>query len=393
MAIDYKKELESAAKTMILVHEQDTLIKMIVRLFVQKVKVKHAGILLYHKEKDTYVLTVSRGAAGLKIPAGFARMDADNPLIRFFREGLDKKIFRDGAVVYAEAQKALKNKKLQPDIQKILQKALYHMEIFEAQVAIPSYYGDDLLGILLLGNKKNGKRFDRKELDFFVALASDVAMAIRNAQLFKDLEVELEKKKRLFIHTTVALAAAIDAKDHYTHGHTARVTSLALLIAEKLSAKSKAGFAQKFFEDLHFASLLHDIGKIGVSESILNKNGPLSEEERKRIREHPMVGVTILQPIKELQQSLLGVKYHHEQYDGSGYPEGLKGDQIPLIASIISVADSFDAMTTDRPYRRGFSKAEAIEEVKRVSGKQFDPEVVNAFLRLTEKNPAFFASK
>jgi HD-GYP domain-containing protein (c-di-GMP phosphodiesterase class II) len=210
-------------------------------------------------------------------------------------------------------------------------------------------------------------------------------MALRNASLFKELELELERKQRLFLHTTIALAAAIEAKDKYTHGHTARVTNLSLEIAGKLAQKNKEGFSDKFLEHLHIASLLHDIGKIGVPESILNKNGPLNDEERRIMQEHPLVGTTILQPIKELEDALLGVKYHHEKYDGSGYPEGLKGNQIPLVASIIAVADTFDAMTTDRPYRRGLSKKDAVKEIERVSGKQLHPEISMVFVELFQE--------
>jgi hypothetical protein len=164
MAIDYKKELESAAKSMILVHEPDTLIRMIVRMIVHKVKVDHAGILLHDKEKDTYVLTVSRGTTGLKIPAGFARMDMDNPLIRFFRQRLDEKLFHDGAVIYEKAKKILK-KNISSAAKQLLKGLLYQMEIFEASVCIPSYFRDDLLGMLLLGSKNNGKKFGQKEID------------------------------------------------------------------------------------------------------------------------------------------------------------------------------------------------------------------------------------
>ena len=378
MAIDYKKELESAAKTMILVHKPDTLIKMIARLIVQKVKVSHSGILIYDPEKNTYVLTVSRGTTGVKIPPGFARMDADNALIRFFKDRIDKEILSEGALVYEDGMRLL-SKNLGAETKQILKNALYQLEIFDSVACVPSYFRNDLIGILFLGVKHNNERFDREELDFFLALASDVAMAIRNAQLFHELELELEKKYRLFIHTTIALAAAIDAKDHYTHGHTARVTELSLLIAKKMSQKNKSAFDGKFLENLHIASLLHDIGKIGIPESILNKNGPLDEEERKRIQEHPVIGVSILKPIKELEIASLGVKYHHERFDGAGYPDGLKGDQIPLIASIIAVADTFDAMTTDRPYRKGLSKEEATKEIIRVSGRQLNPEITPIF--------------
>lgn len=385
MAIDYKKELEAAAKSMILVHEPNTLIKMIARMIVQQVKVDHAGILLHDRDRDTYVLTVSRGMPGLKIPQGFARMDADNPLICFFRQRLDKKLFSDGTLVYEEAKEIL-DKNIEPDTKQLLRGTLYQMEIFEVSVCIPSYFREDLLALLLLGSKKNLEKFGRDELDFFTALASDVAMAIRNAQLFRELELELERKHGLFINTTIALAAAIDAKDHYTHGHTARVTSLSLKIAKQLGIKNRQVFDEKFLEQLHIASLLHDIGKIGIPESILNKAGPLSAEEKKKMQEHPTLGTTILQPIKELGDAILGVKYHHEKYDGSGYPEGLEGDQIPLIASIISIADTFDAMTTDRPYRKAFSKKEAIEEIQQASAKQFDPQIANALVELYQAN-------
>lgn len=382
MAVNYKKELEGAAKTMILVHEPDTLIKMIVRMIVNKVRVHHAGILLHDNERNTYILTVSRGTKGLKIPTGFARMDSDNPLIAFFRKRIDKQVLNDGSMVLEEAEKILRRNKIGQKTKQLLKKALYQMEIFEAVVCIPSYFRDELLGMLLLGSKKNGRKFGKEELNFFVALASDVAMAIRNARLFKEVELELEKKQKLFIHTTVALAAAIDAKDHYTHGHTTRVTNLSLEIATLLKHKQNKELDKKFFEHLHIASLLHDIGKIGISEGILNKEGALNDEERRKMREHPLVGTTILQPIKELDHAILGVKYHHECYDGSGYPEGLKGEQIPLIAAIIAVADSFDAMTTDRPYRRALPKKEAIDEVKRLSGKQFHPEAAAALVQL-----------
>ena len=385
MALNYKKELEGAAKTMILVHEPDVLIRMIVRMIVQKVKVDHSGILLHDRERDTYILTVSRGQAGLKVPKGYARMDADNPLIKFFRNRIDKEIRSEGFIVYDYAKRALKNKNISEDVKQIIKGLLYQMEIFDVAVCIPSYFRNELLGILLLGNKVNKNKFGEDELEFFVALAHDVAMAIKNAQLFKELEIELSQKQQLFINTTVALAAAIDAKDHYTHGHTARVTNLSLEIAKRFAQINKEEFNEEFLEHLHIASLLHDIGKIGIPESILNKDGTLNEKEKKLIMGHPDIGATILNPIKELHECIQGVKYHHENYDGSGYPEGLKGDQIPLIASIISVADTFDAMTTDRPYRKGLSKDEAIKEIERVSGKQLHPEISKIFIQLYQE--------
>jgi putative nucleotidyltransferase with HDIG domain len=384
MAINYKKELEDAAKGMILVHEPDTLIKMIVRRIVQIVKVKHAGILLYYKDKDTYILTFSRGAPGLKIPAGFARIDADNSLIQFFKERIDKKVFKDGALVYEEAKKLLLRENISSKMKSPLKGALYQMEIFESVVCIPSYFREDLPAILLLGGKKSGRNFRKDELDFFVALASNVAMAIRNAQLFKELQNELDKQRQLFINTSIALTTAIEAKDHYTRRHTERVTNLSLVIAQRV-LKENPNLGDKFLENLRIAALLHDIGKIGIPETILNKNGSLDEEEWRMIKMHPSIGAEILQPLKELEYVIQGVKYHHERFNGNGYPEGLKENNIPLIAAIISVADSFDAMTTDRPYRRAKTKEETIKEIQSLCGQQFHPQVVSVLLQLYQE--------
>ena len=384
MVIDYKKELETAAKSMILVHDPNTLIKMIVRLMVQKVEVLHAGILLHDDQQKSYVLRVSRGPAGVKIPPEFARMDYDNPLIRLFRERIDKEIFGDGLIIYQNAKRILR-KRIKPKIKKILNRVLYQMEILGAVVCIPSYFQDNLLGILFLGAKRDGQQFQRKELDFFVALASDVAMAIRNAWLFKQLQDELHKRLQLFLNTTIALAAAIEAKDRYTRGHTQRVTDLSLKIGKKIMERQNMHLDNKFLEHLHIAALLHDIGKIGISESILNKQGELTDNERQKMQLHPVIGATILQPIKELEPAIQGVKHHHEHYNGKGYPEGLDDDNIPIIAAIIAVADTFDAITSDRPYRNALSKKDAVLKIRRASGQQLHPKVVSVFLQLCEE--------
>ncbi len=382
MAIDYKKELESIARNMIFVHDPDLLIKMTVRMMVSKAKIAHASFFLHNKEKQGYSLTVSRGSLHKKIPLDLVCIDKDDVLIRFFREHKSSFIFGREALLLSEAKLALKGNKLKSEAKQQLAQVLYQMELLDAVVCIPSYFRDELLGLLLLGKKESDRKFIDEELDFFVALNSNVAMAIRNAQLFKELEYELDRKHQLFIRTTIALAAAIEAKDHYTHGHTSRVTNLSMEIAQRMGIKAKKNFDSKFLENLHVSSLLHDIGKIGVPEHILNKRGSLTVGERNRINEHPMIGVNILKSIKELEGAVSGVRYHHERFDGKGYPEGLKGDQIPLIASIITVADSFDAMSTDRPYRVALNKADVINEIGNLSGRQFSPQVTDTFLEL-----------
>jgi len=385
MAIDYKRELQSAARNMIFTHDTGLLIRMIVRLAVNKAKITHASFFLYNQEKQGYLLTVSKGSLGKRVPLDLICIDKDDVLIRFFREHKNSFIFGREALVYGEAKAALSGAKIKQESRQQLAQVLYQMELLETTVCVPSYFRDKLLGLLLLGRKNNGREFLDEELDFFVALNSNVAMAIRNAQLFKELEYELDRKRQMFLRTTIALAAAIEAKDHYTHGHTTRVTSFSLEIAKRMNQGAKKLSNDKFLEDLHVAGLLHDIGKMGVPEHILNKRSELTVWERNRIKEHPMIGVNILKPIKELEGPMLGVRYHHERFDGKGYPEGLKGEQIPLVASIISVADSFDAMTTDRPYRQALLKESAVNEIRSLSGRQFCPAVADAFLALCKE--------
>lgn len=385
MAIDYKKELQNAAKNMIFVHDPDLLIKMMVRMMVSKAKISHASFFLHDKKREGYLLTVSKGSLSKKIPLDLVRIDKDDVLIRFFRTHMSRYIFGREALLYSEAKTALKSSKIKQELRQQLAHVLYQMELLESVVCIPSYFRDELLGVLLLGKKNNGKRFADEELDFFIALNSNVTMAVRNAQLFKELGLELDRKHQLFVRTTIALAAAIEAKDDYTHGHTTRVTNLSLEIARKIGQGNKKYFDAKFLENLQIASLLHDIGKIGVPEHILNKRHELTVGERNRIREHPMIGVNILKPIKELEGSMLGVRYHHERFDGKGYPDGLRGEQIPLIASIISVADSFDAMSTDRPYRLALPRDDAINEIRHLSGRQFCPRIADTFLELCKE--------
>jgi HD-GYP domain-containing protein (c-di-GMP phosphodiesterase class II) len=385
MAIDYKKELESIARNMILVHDPDLLIKMTVQMMVRKAKIVHASFFLHNKEKQGYLLTVSRGSLHKKIPLDLVCIDKDDVLIRFFKAHKSSFIFGREALLLSEAKLALKGDKIKSEAKQQLAQVIYQMELLDAVVCIPSYFRDELLGLLMLGKKESGKKFVDEELDFFVALNSNVAMTIRNAQLFNELGRELDRKHQLFVRTTIALAAAIEAKDHYTHGHTSRVTNLSMEIAQRMGIRAKKNFDNQFLENLHISSLLHDIGKIGVPEHILNKRSSLTVGERNRINEHPMIGVNILKSIKELEGAVLGVKYHHERFDGKGYPEGLKGDKIPLVASIITVADSFDAMSTDRPYRMALNKAEVVSRIGNLSERQFSPAVIDAFLELCQE--------
>lgn len=181
------------------------------------------------------------------------------------------------------------------------------------------------------------------------------------------------------VETLYSFAEAIGARDHSTLGHSEKVAEYSVLIAERLE------LSQEEIELTYFCGIVHDIGKIGVPENILNKPAKLTDEERKQIMFHPTKGVSILSHISWLDKVLPVINSHHERFDGTGYPLGLKTDQIPLIGRILAVADAFDAMTSDRCYRKGFPVEKAVEELKVNEGKQFDPEIVNAFLDILKE--------
>jgi putative nucleotidyltransferase with HDIG domain len=201
-------------------------------------------------------------------------------------------------------------------------------------------------------------------------------------QVFNKMTAGLQEKTQALEDTYFvaieALARAIDARDPYTYGHSARVAAFALEIADEL------GYPQDKREGLRRAALLHDIGKIGIEDHILRKAGALNYVEAKHMREHPVIGHQMLKDVPFLHSSLSGIRHHHERWDGTGYPDMLSGETLPLQVRILSVADVFDALTSDRPYRAAMSVAEAMEMITRESGRQFDPAVVAAFTARTD---------
>jgi len=194
--------------------------------------------------------------------------------------------------------------------------------------------------------------------------------------LEQKVEEQAQKIRASFFSAITALAYALEAKDKYTSGHSQRVTEISVAIAKEL------GMPRNSIEKIRLAGLIHDIGKIGVKESVLNKPGKLTDEEYQHIKSHCDVGERILTPIVEDEEILKAVRHHHERYDGRGYPDGLSDEQIPLGARILAVADTYDALTSERPYREAMSTETAFAEIERGKGTQFDPEVTNAFLRI-----------
>ena len=210
-----------------------------------------------------------------------------------------------------------------------------------------------------------GKRFDEGQRKMLSIVASRAAAAIENARLYEDL-------RATFQQTIEGLAQAIDKMDRYTAGHSERVATYAMYLAMRL------GLSAEQVEIVRQSALMHDIGKLGCVLN-LNKPGKLSQDEYEAFKKHPGYGRDILEPIKFLHPLIPGVHLHHERWDGRGYPLGLKGPDVPLMARIIAIADTYDAMTSDRAYRRALPHEVAVTEIERCSGTQFDPEVANIF--------------
>jgi putative nucleotidyltransferase with HDIG domain len=241
--------------------------------------------------------------------------------------------------------------------------------VIHATLAVPLADSDGAIGVIMVGSTNGHDRFTSDDVRLLSTIANHSTVAIRNVELFASL-------REAYLGTVRSLAAAIDAKDAYTRGHSERVAEYGTLVAQRM------GLSEEEVLALELAAYLHDIGKIGIPEAILRKPGRLDDDEFTVMKSHPIVGATILTPVEFPWPIMPAVRHHHEHFDGHGYPAGLKGPEIPLLARILTVADSFEAMVSDRPYRRGRAHDDALAEIVRCSGTQFDPVVVDAFVEV-----------
>lgn len=237
-------------------------------------------------------------------------------------------------------------------------------------IAVPLISKGKMIGVSEVLNKKGNRHFNENDLELFEALGHQIAIAIENASLYTELD-------ELFLSSIRAIVEAVDAKDPYTKGHSARVVEYSLLIGEAYENLSKDELKQ-----LEVSAILHDVGKIGVPDKILGKTGKLTPVEYAYMQRHCEFGSAIIEPIAKLRELIPNILHHHEQFDGRGYPHGLQGNKIPLFARIICIVDSFDAMTTDRPYRKKRNTKKALDELEKQSGTQFDPELVKIFIKV-----------
>lgn len=228
------------------------------------------------------------------------------------------------------------------------------------------------IGIIYINTPTQGEEITQLQKTILKVLSGQAAVAIENSRLYNELH-------ELFLNTVQSLAAAVDARDPYTHGHSQRVAEYSLLTGTYLKLDSVQ------LHHLKLSALLHDIGKIGVPDNVLRKKGKLNDEEYKQIMQHPIIGVNIITPVDKLKEIIPGIKHHHERWDGKGYPDRLKANDIPLFGRIIAIADTFDAMMSNRIYRNNFTFNDTIAEIRHCAGTQFDPELAKIFIEFIKR--------
>ncbi len=324
-------------------HTIDTFLELIVEITVKALDAKTGVLMLLdEKSQELYV----------KAASGF--QDALKDLrIRVGEEGPGWVARHKKPLLIPQLHKAKEEEEADPFMPPLL--------------SVPLTYQDKLVGVLSVSGKVGGGNFGEDELLIVSNLASQTAIAVENDRLNHDAE-------ETYLQTISALAIAVEARDTYSRGHLDRVSEYSIMIAKKL------GLDENTIKDIKDAAELHDVGKIGISDDILKKPGPLTEEETKIMRKHSIIGEAIIKPVRRLSGLCDIVRHHHEWLNGTGYPDGLKEDEISIGAKILCVVDAFDAMTSDRPYRKALSIEVAKEELRKYIGTRYDAKVVEALL-------------
>ncbi len=381
-SVDYQKTLRDIAQSMVRLHRPQRLLKLITRLIDKQFSLTHTSFLIAEQKNDRFVFYDSKGQS--RFPVRLLKLELDNPLAMFFqrqgRHSVD-------SLTTSELKKRIDDN---PDSGGPFEKILKIMTDFKVELAVPCFYKKELLGLLLMGPKKDATAFKPGEISFFQILAQDCSMALKTSEYHHALmeknkileeqidQIQVMRKKEREVYEQImrCLAQEVHAKDAYTFGHVSQVERLGIMTAKEMGMDLEGRQGQILSAGL----ILHDVGKIGIPDEILKKPAALTDAEWKIMRTHPEKGARILKPLTDFKEVMEIVLSHHENWDGSGYPRGLKGEDIPFEARIVAVVDAFHAMVSTRTYSRGKSVEHAIDELEKNAGKQFDPKIVKAFL-------------
>jgi HD-GYP domain-containing protein (c-di-GMP phosphodiesterase class II) len=347
-----RRVLSEIAMTMTFSQDINKILDTIINIAIKALDAGK-GLVLIKSKKDSKLL--------VKSAVGFDKELLDNKEIEP-EDGIIGWVIKNGKpVILPEGDKDSQFKKIS------------NLEIgTQSTICTPIVLSRKKIGAIIISNKKHGTKFSSDDLIILNNLSAQTAIALENAMLRENIE-------NTYFETISALAIAVESKDKYTKGHSIRVGKIASAIAREMSLD------QRKIEEIGYAATLHDIGKIGIMDRILHK-GKLTPEEFEIIKQHPEIGENIIRPVASLSRLCPILRHHHERVDGNGYPDNLKGDEIPLEARILLVADAFDAMTSSRPYRKAMSIYDAVEEIKRNAGYQFDRDIVTNFLNYLPKS-------
>ncbi|MBE0672075.1 MAG: GAF domain-containing protein [Anaerolineales bacterium] len=323
---------------------------------------------LMHAERGFLMLREPDGDLKVHVARGLDHVDLDEDQFAVSKTVINRVVETGKLVLTTNAQE-------DPRFEAQFSVAAYHLLSI---LCVPLNIKNKLIGVIYVDNRAHSGVFQQENFDLISAFANQAAIAIYNARLFDELQASKDELEIAYQATLEGWVRALDLRDKETEGHTKRVTALTQTLARGMGVKEA--------DIVHITrgALLHDIGKMAIPDGILLKPGKLSDEERILIQKHPLYAYEMLNPIKFLHPALDIPYCHHEKWDGTGYPRGLKGEDIPFAARIFSVVDVWDALVSDRPYRKGIEPAEVKQNIRELSGSHFDPRVVEAFLSLDD---------
>ncbi len=380
---DYMLVLKNIAKGMTLITDTKKLLKLMVRFISKEIRVTGCAVYIYNKTANAYLREVQRGFQGHQ--HSMDKIDAENPLIKWLVEKKEP-ISHENIITWIQRQRVFPQKLM---LSRTLDQIRIAMEKIGAVLCVPSFLRGEMIGFLALGAKLSGNIYIRDDFSLLSTLANNAAVAFENARMYEELDGKIKKletlyKKEhaLFLDAASAFSYAIDSKDGYAHAHAVKLSDYAIATTKELQKSLPyVNFNEKFYETLRIASLLHDVGKIGIPDRILKKRSRLTPDEEKKLKEHVIISHKILKPIREIEDSFDIIRHHHENFDGTGYPDHLQGNEIPMASRIIAVCNLYDSMISGRPNQRPKTKQQAIKDLNNKKGSELDPVVVEAFLR------------